>query len=52
MEDKVEELDQIVKAHENSNAKKIWMEHARYLGPHEKIKPMSHGCKRRRGDTN
>jgi hypothetical protein len=47
-EDKVEELDQTVKDH----AKNIWMEHARYLGHHEKTKPMNHGYRRRRRDTN
>jgi hypothetical protein len=28
------------------------MGHVSYLGSHEKIKPMNHGCRRRRRDTN
>jgi hypothetical protein len=44
--DKVGELDQTVKD------KKIWMEHKRYPGNHEKIKPMNCGCRRRRENTN
>jgi ParB-like chromosome segregation protein Spo0J len=50
-EDRVDELDQIVKGHEKST-KKILMEHARNLGHHEKTKPMNHGYRIRRGDTN
>jgi hypothetical protein len=50
-EDKVEELDQIVKDH-GKNSKKTKMEHARYLRCHEKTKPMNHGCRRKRGDKN
>jgi hypothetical protein len=28
------------------------MEHAIYLGPHEKTKPTNHGCRKRRGHIN
>jgi hypothetical protein len=45
-EDRVEDLDQTVKDHEK-NAKKIQMEHTRYLRHHEKIKPMKQGYRRR-----
>jgi hypothetical protein len=48
-EDRVEELDQIVKDNETTLRK---YKHARYLGHHEKSKPMNHGCRRSRGDTN
>jgi hypothetical protein len=41
MEDKVEELGQIVKDYERMLLK-IGMEHARYLGCHEKTKPKNH----------
>jgi hypothetical protein len=44
MEDQVEELDQLVKDHEYT--KKIRMKY------HQKTKPMNHGCKRKRRDTN
>jgi hypothetical protein len=49
MEDKVEELDQTIKDHEKMlrkyewNMQNIW---------DTKIKPMNHGCRRRRGDVN
>jgi hypothetical protein len=41
-ENKVEKFDQMVKDHERT-LKKIRMEHARYVGHHEKTKPMNHG---------
>jgi hypothetical protein len=50
-EDRVEELDQTVKDHEK-NTKKIWMDHARYLGHHEKTMHMNQECRRRKRDTN
>jgi hypothetical protein len=49
--DKVEELDQTVKDHERM-LQMLQMEHTRYLEHHEKTKPINHGCRRRRRDTN
>jgi hypothetical protein len=48
-EDKAE-LDQTVKDHERMLRKYEW--NTRYLGYHEKNKPINHGCRRRREDTN
>jgi hypothetical protein len=48
MEDKVQELDQ----RSWKITKKIWIEYARLLGHHQKTKPMNHGHRRQRRDTN
>jgi hypothetical protein len=51
MEDKVEELDQTVKDHEKMLRKYEWNMRDK-LGDHEKSKPINHGYRTKRGNTN